>query len=83
MMNGAMTPQQKIEAIHQQIVQVKSGLLTFVTCPYCGAENTPADVNLCCKLFAEASHAVLDRMDKQEAIDFLEQIQDGMTRQAN
>lgn len=76
MMNAAMTPQQKIEAIRQQIIQARAGLLSFITCPYCGKENTSAEVYLCCVLFAEASAAVLDRMDKQAAIDFLKTIED-------
>ena len=71
-----MTGQQKIEAIHSQILQVRTGLLSFITCPYCGGENTPVDKYLCCALFKEASEAVMDRMEKQEAIDFLSMVQD-------
>ena len=71
-----MAPEKKIEYLRQQIVEIKAGLLTFVTCPYCGAENTPADTFLCCPLFAEATTAILDRMEKQEAVDFLSIVQD-------
>ena len=71
-----MTGEQKIEYIQRQILEIKAGLLSFVTCPYCGTENTPADEYLCCKLFADASAAVMDRMEKQEAVDFMSKVQD-------
>lgn len=71
-----MAPEKKIEYLRQQIAEIKAGLLSFITCPYCGRENTPADEHLCCTLFAEATAAILDRMEKQEAIDFLNMVQD-------
>ena len=71
-----MTGEQKLAYLQQQIAEIKAGLLTFITCPYCGKENTPADDHLCCKMFAEASTAILDRMEKQEAIDFIGKVQD-------
>lgn len=76
-MNASMmTGPQKLEFIKSQIMQVRAGLLSFVQCPYCGHENTPVDEKLCCALFGEASAAVLDRMEKQEAVDFLSAVQD-------
>jgi hypothetical protein len=71
-----MPPEKKLDYIREQIVHIEAGLLTFITCPYCGAENTPVDQYLCCPLFAEASAAVLDRMEKQKAVDFLKMVQD-------
>ena len=71
-----MAPKKKLDYLRQQIVEVKAGLLTFITCPYCGSENTPADTHLCCTLFAEATEAILDRMEKQEAVDFLNTVAD-------
>lgn len=71
-----MTGEQKLDYIRDQIFQVRAGLLTFILCPYCGAENTPVDEHLCCKLFGEASMAIVDRIEKQEAIDFLGKVQD-------
>lgn len=71
-----MTGKQKLEFIRDQICELRAGLKTFIVCPYCGEENTPVDEKICCPLFAEASHAVLDRLEKQEAIDFLAKIQD-------
>jgi hypothetical protein len=73
---AALSPTQKLDFIRDQIMQVRAGLLTFITCPYCGEENTPADTHVCCKLFGEAAMAVIDRMDKQAAIDFLKTVQD-------
>lgn len=71
-----MTGEQKLQYLEGQISQVKAGVLSFVTCPYCGAENTPTDDYLCCALFKEATEAVLDRMEKKEAVEFLSQVQD-------
>ena len=71
-----MTGEEKIAFIQQQILEVRAGLKSFIACPYCGAENTPVDERLCCKLFGEASIAVMDRMEKQEAIDFLNTVRD-------
>ena len=71
-----MTGPEKLDFIRQQIMQVRAGLLSFIVCPYCGEENTPVDEKLCCELFAEASAAVLDRMEKQAAVDFLSAVQD-------
>lgn len=75
-MNVPMSPAQKLDFIRDQVMQIRVGLLSFITCPYCGTENTPADERVCCKLFGEASIAVIDRMDKQAAIDFLKTVQD-------
>ena len=71
-----MTGEQKLQHLSQQIAEIKAGLLTFITCPYCGTENTLADTHLCCPLFAEATTAILDRLEKQQAIDFLNTIAD-------
>jgi hypothetical protein len=69
-----MTGEQKLAFLQQQIIEIKAGLRSFIQCPYCGAENTPVDETLCCALFAEASKAILDRMEKQAAIDFLDAV---------
>ena len=71
-----MTGEQKLEYLESQISQVRAGLLGFVTCPYCGVENTPIDEHLCCTLFKDATDAILDRIEKQESVDFLSAIQD-------
>ena len=71
-----MTGPQKLDYIRDQIMQARAGLLSFITCPYCGRENTPVDEYLCCELFGEAAPAVLDRIEKQEAIDFISAVQD-------
>lgn len=75
-MQAPMSPTQKLDYLRDQIMQVRAGLLTFLTCPYCGEENTPVDERVCCKLFGEASMAVIDRLDKQAALDFAKTVQD-------
>jgi hypothetical protein len=76
MITVGFTSEQKIDFIRDQINQVKAGVRSFILCPYCGAENTPVDETLCCKLFGEASMAIVDRMEKQEAVDFLSKVAD-------
>lgn len=77
MLNAAtMTPEEKLAFLSDQINAVRRGQLSFLLCPYCGTENTPVDEKLCCELFGRASQAVLDRLDKQAAIDFIQGVQE-------
>lgn len=73
---ATFTPSQKIKFIRDQIQSIRAGKLSVILCPYCGGENTPVDEKVCCQLFGEACMAIMDRIEKQEAIDFLEQVQD-------
>ncbi len=73
---ATLSPEAKLDFIRDQILAVRDGEISWVLCPYCGGENTPVDKHLCCALFKEASEAILDRMEKQEAIDFLNTVQD-------
>ena len=75
-MNVPMPPEKKLDYLRDQIMQVRAGLLTFLTCPYCGEENTPVDERVCGHLFGEACLAVIDRLDKQAALDFVKTVQD-------
>jgi hypothetical protein len=77
---AALSPEQKLDYIRDQIIEVRSNLRTYLSCPYCGGENTPVDEHVCCKLFGDAALAVIDRMDKQAAIDFIGQVQDKAAR---
>jgi len=80
-MNAAeLTPDEKLKFLHDQIVQVKQGDSSSIFCPYCGVRNRPSEEYLCCKLFAEATSAILDRMDKTDAIEFMQKAADNATR---
>lgn len=81
--NPEMTGEQKLEFIAQQIAQVKLGNSSSIFCPYCGTKNHRSDVHLCCKLLAEASTAVLDRMEKTETVEFMQRAADNATRRVN
>lgn len=81
MINAAkMTPIEKIEFIRQQIAEVCSRNVDWVLCPYCGGQNEPSTKYICCKLFREASAAVLDRMEKEDALHFLEAVQENASK---
>jgi predicted RNA methylase len=75
-----MTPQQKIEFLEDQIQSVKDGQQSAIFCPYCGTKNSRTDANLCCKLFSEASAAILTRMEQIEAMEFMQRAHDNATR---
>ena len=71
-----MNPEQKIQFLEDQFSQVRSGDLDWILCPYCGGENRETNQALCCEMFTKASLAILDRMDKQDAMDFMENVHD-------
>ena len=71
-----MKPEQKLQFLEDQILQIRAGELKWLLCPYCGTENLPTNEHLCCKLFADATAAILDRLDKQDAVDFMSNVAD-------
>ena len=73
---ASLTPEQKIEYLEGRIRAIKSGAPNEIICPYCGVKNSEHEVYICCKLFADATSAILDRMEKQEAIDFFSNVSD-------
>ena len=42
-MNVPMPPEKKLDYLRDQIMQVRAGLLTFLTCPYCGEARDGRD----------------------------------------
>ena len=60
--------------ITEQINAVKRGNAISMFCPYCGTRNRPSDQYLCCQLFAESTSAILDRMEKQDSVDFFQNV---------
>lgn len=78
-----LTPEQKLEFLTQQIEEVRDRKRSSIFCPYCGTLNRPADEFLCCALFGEATAAILDRTEKQEAIDFMSKAHDNAMRRVN
>lgn len=79
---ATMTPEEKLQFLEDQILQVRAGELQFMLCPYCGTENSDRDQPCCCKLFVDAVDAILTRMDKQDAVDFMENVADRTHQQA-
>jgi hypothetical protein len=71
-----MTPEERLTFIQDQILQVRAGELKWMLCPYCGEENYPSNEFLCCKLFFDATGAILDRLERQDAIDFMANVAD-------
>jgi len=73
---ATMSPEQKLQFLEDQILQIRASKLEWLLCPYCGTENHPTNEHLCCGLFADATIAILDRMDKQDALDFMAEVSD-------
>ena len=70
-----LSPEAKLDFLRDQILAVNRGDASSLFCPYCGTRNTPSAEFLCCALFHEATQAILTRMEQQEGIDAIEQIQ--------
>lgn len=75
-----LTPEEKIQFLTDQLSAVKLGNASSIFCPYCGTRNRPSDEYLCCVLFGEATKAILDRTEKQDAIDFMSKAHDNAMR---
>lgn len=73
---AALSPTQKIEYLEDCIRAIRRGAPNVIVCPYCGVKNSEHKVYICCDLFAEATNAILDRMEKQQAIDFFANVSD-------
>lgn len=71
---ATLTPQEKLEYLESAIRAVRMGAPKAIVCPYCGVKNSEHEVYVCCKLYAEAMNAILDRMEKREAIDFFSNV---------
>jgi len=79
---ATLPPEQKLEFIRLQILAVKAKERDFFLCPYCGKENYEGML-FCCAMFSEAATAVLDRMEKSEAIEFMQKAHDNAMRRVN
>lgn len=71
-----MTPEEKLQFILDQILQARVGDIDWMLCPYCGGENRDTNAVVCCMKFQKATIAILDRMDKQDAMDFMSNVAD-------
>lgn len=69
-------PEEKVKFIENQIHIIRDGNLDWILCPYCGGENYPTNELLCCKLFKDASEAIMSRIEQQEALDFTHNVAD-------
>ena len=68
-----MSADSNIASIEAQIAAVEEGRTNVITCPYCGAQNI--EPPLCCRLFAAAALAIMERQALQETIKAVERSQ--------
>ncbi len=71
-----LTPDQKLQYLEFSIRAIRLGASNAIVCPYCGVKNSEHRVYLCCKTFGDAMDAILNRMEKQEAIEFFSTVSD-------
>lgn len=55
----------RMEWVHEQIVDFRRGFIKSIRCPYCKAFNKP-DTEFCCPKMLRAVGAVCDRIDLAE-----------------
>lgn len=72
-----LSPEKKLDYLRDCVLAIRSGGADkSILCPYCGKMNHQTNEFLCCQLFSEAMTAVVDRLDKQDAIDFMSSVSD-------
>mgnify|MGYP001598577467 CR=1 FL=1 len=78
-----MTPDEKLDALTQQINAAEMGISKILKCPYCGEllDFSPPSVMddqwgppTCCAEFALAARAILERKEQQEMKDLADRI---------
>ena len=74
-----MTPEEKIAEVERQVREVRAGDLSEITCPYCGM-GVKMDGVFCCPTLTAAIDAVLERMQVNEAIEFIDRVTDNASR---
>ncbi len=72
-----LSPEKKLDYLRDCILAIRAGAVDkAILCPYCGQTNYPTNEFLCCKLFGEATDAVMERMEAIDRIDFLSSVAD-------
>lgn len=74
-----MTPEERLAYVERQVRAVRAGELTEITCPYCGL-GVKMDGIFCCETIYLAIDAVLERLDVNESIDFINRVTDNASR---
>ena len=68
-----MSAESAIASIEAQITAVEEGRTNVITCPYCGEQNVEPPI--CCRLFAAAALAIMERQALEETIRAVERSQ--------
>jgi len=74
-----MTPDEKVAEVERQVREVRAGDLSEITCPYCGM-GVRMDGIFCCQTLVTAIEAVLERLQVNESIDFINRVTDNASR---
>ena len=64
----------RLENIMAQIEAFERGDVLQIHCPYCAGVNSPLRQEFCCKLFAQASLAALERLRVNESTEVCQKI---------
>ena len=69
-----MTGEERLQSVEKQIRDCCHGKAKMITCPYCGCENRPDNQAVCCRSFASATWAVLQRMALEDVQSHVDQV---------
>ncbi len=75
-----MTDYEKVSNVEEQIHECMKGRTTFITCPWCKTEVTPADNALCCADLGITVRAILRRQAQSECLETAARIADAAMR---
>ena len=57
----ALTPEERITYLEEQIAACARKEATVIVCPYCATENRSDNERLCCPLMGKAVSAIIER----------------------
>lgn len=68
-----MTPEQALENLCEQIRAYRREEQASIVCPYCQSHNDPT-LEFCCKTFEKASLAAVERVNVEDARNFISRV---------
>lgn len=71
--NESDRAKQRIENIMDQLRAYENGKQHSITCPYCAGINREG-VDFCCRMFASASIAALERLRVEESTEVVQKV---------
>lgn len=74
-----MTPEDKLAEVERQVRAIRAGEISEISCPYCGL-GVKMDGVFCCPTLTTAIDAVLERLQVNDALEFIDRVTDNASR---